>query len=80
MGVLATVDEDGKPYTRTVAIREISGEDVLFFTQQGSKKVAHLENNNFVSLTMMLADSMRQISFRGQVSALSNEVNGVKYY
>jgi pyridoxamine 5'-phosphate oxidase len=44
-GILATVDDQCKPHTRTIAIREINKKGILFFTQKGSKKVQQLENN-----------------------------------
>ena len=77
LGILATVDKDNVPYTRTVAIREVSENGVLFFTQKGSKKVAHIKNNNIVSLTILLPNNTRQMTFRGQAKPLSNEENNM---
>ncbi len=74
-GVLATVDADNKPHTRTIAIREIDRNGVLFFTQKGSKKVQHMQDNPAVSLTLYLPVHKRQITFRGIVKALSDEEN-----
>jgi pyridoxamine 5'-phosphate oxidase len=75
LGVLATVDKSGKPHTRTVAIREINADGILFFTQIGSEKVKHFKNQSAVALTVILPKHSRQISFCGEVSALSNEEN-----
>jgi len=74
-GVLATVDTDNQPYTRTISIREINQDGVLFFTQKGSKKVQHIKENPAVSLTLYLPVNKRQITFRGIVKALSDEDN-----
>ena len=75
VGSLATVDDKYQPHSRTVAIREINENGVLFFTQKGSKKVEHINKNSFVALTIILSKNMRQISFRGQAQALSDSEN-----
>lgn len=74
-GVLATVDDESKPYTRTIAIREINESGVLFFTQKGSKKVLQIEGNSSVSLTVYLPLAKRQIIVRGVSIPLSKEEN-----
>ncbi|WP_419421383.1 pyridoxamine 5'-phosphate oxidase family protein (plasmid) [Legionella sp. D16C41] len=71
MGVLATVDENGHPISRTVAIREINEHGLLFFTQIGSAKVAHISVNPYVSFTFMLPNTQRQITVLGRVRLLS---------
>jgi pyridoxamine 5'-phosphate oxidase len=78
LGVLATVNEN-KPYTRTIVIKEINKKGVLFFTQKDSKKVRHIEVENQVSLTVLLSEKKRQITFRGQVKPLSNDEN-IEYW
>jgi pyridoxamine 5'-phosphate oxidase len=75
MGVLATIDTLGLPHTRTIAIREVNEKGVSFFTQQGSAKVQHLKNNKNVSLTIVLPNKKRQITFDGKVTALSDYEN-----
>ncbi len=79
LGVLATVDEKFKPHTRTIAIKEISENGVLFFTQKCSKKVRHIKFEDQVSLTVLFSEKKRQITFRGQVKPLSNDEN-IKYW
>lgn len=75
MGVLATVDTQGRPHSRTVALREMNADDVLFFTQAGSQKVAQIQAEPWVSLTLMLPQTSRQIIFEGGVVALSDQEN-----
>lgn len=75
MGVLATIDTLGLPHTRTIAIREVNEKGVLFFTQQGSSKVQHIKDNKNVSLTIVLPNKKRQITFEGKVVALSDYEN-----
>jgi len=79
MGVLATVDENGLPSSRTVAIREINEHGFLFFTQLGSAKVTNFLVNPYVSFTFMLPTTQRQISVFGRVSPLS-ESDNIKYW
>lgn len=75
MGVLATVDENGLPISRTVAIREINEHGLLFFTQLGSAKVAHISVNPYVSFTFMLPNTQRQVTVSGRVSPLGESDN-----
>jgi len=75
LGVLATVDEGGLPSSRTMAIREFKQEGVLFFTQKGSEKVEEMSINPIVSLTLLLFEKKRQVTFRGTAHPLSDEEN-----
>lgn len=75
MGVLATVDENGHPISRTVAIREINEYGLLFFTQLGSAKVAHISVNPYVSFTFMLPNTQRQVTVSGRVRPLGESEN-----
>jgi len=75
MGVLATVDENGHPISRTVAIREINEHGLLFFTQLGSAKVAHVSVNPYVSFTFMLPNTQRQVIVSGRVRPLGESEN-----
>ena len=79
MGVLATVDERGFPVSRTIAIREINESGLLFFTQMGSAKVAHISANPYVSFTFMLPSTQRQITVFGRANPLSESEN-IKYW
>jgi len=75
MGVLVTVDENGLPMSRTVAIREINEHGLLFFTQLGSAKVTQFIVNPNVSFTFMLPTTQRQITFSGRVKPLTESEN-----
>lgn len=75
MGVLATVGENGHPISRTVAIREINEHGLLFFTQLGSAKVAHVSVNPYVSFTFMLPNTQRQVIVSGRVRPLGESEN-----
>ena len=48
--ILATATVDGKPSSRVVAIREVSEQGVLFFTQKRTRKVAEsVRKKNYLS-------------------------------
>ncbi|KTD57112.1 pyridoxamine 5'-phosphate oxidase [Legionella sainthelensi] len=75
MGVLATVDENGLPKSRTVAIREINEQGLLFFTQLGSAKVAHISVNPYASFTFLLPNTQRQVTVAGSVRPVDESEN-----
>jgi len=75
MGVLATVDNNGQPASRTVAIREVTAEGLLFFTQSGSAKVAELSAKPSASFTFMLPHTQRQVTVVGKVQPLDANEN-----
>ncbi len=72
--VLATATSQGVPHSRIVAIREISDEGFLFFTQRGTRKYAELSNPR-ASMTFWFAREQREIIIDGVVRALSQEEN-----
>ena len=73
--VLATSTIDAIPHSRVVAIREISQEGLLFFTQRGTKKVEELNVNPRVSLTFWFELTERQITIEGTVTPLTETEN-----
>lgn len=73
--VLATTGKQGIPHSRIVAIREISKQGVLFFTQRGTRKVAELAENPRASMTLWLPLQQREVVVDGTVIALNQEEN-----
>lgn len=53
--VLATATQEGIPRSRVVAMREISTDGILFFTQSQKRKAIDLLENPLVSATIWLA-------------------------
>ncbi|CUI16118.1 conserved hypothetical protein [Candidatus Protochlamydia naegleriophila] len=72
--VLATSSQD-IPRSRIVAIREITGEGIVFFTQRETRKARDLSINPRVSMTLWLAQQQRQVVLEGYVKALTDEEN-----
>lgn len=73
--VLATCSSEGIPHSRIVAIREITQEGVLFFTQRGTKKVAELMHNPYSSMTLWLPLQQRQVILEGMTKPLTHSEN-----
>ena len=73
--VLATATSQGVPHSRVVALREISEEGFLFFTQRGTRKYNELYDNPRASMTFWFAREQREIIIDGVVRALSQEEN-----
>jgi len=63
--VLATVDEAGAPHSRTVLLRRISTEGLVFFTNRRSAKGRELESEQRCSLQLSWLDLQRQIRVEG---------------
>ena len=50
--MLTTVDTDGKPWSRPMAVQEVGfGGDLWFFTRDDSEKVDHIERNRKVGVS-----------------------------
>lgn len=65
--VLATVSPEGKPSTRTVLLRELDGDRLLFYTNYDSRKGKQLAGNPNVSATLAWYPLERQIHIEGWV-------------
>lgn len=71
MVVLATATKNGIPHCRIVAIREISYDSVLFFTQRNSRKVTEIRENPNASMTLWLPLQQKEIVFEGTIDQIS---------
>ncbi len=71
--VLATVDKDGKPSTRTVLLKGVDERGFVFYSNHDSRKSRELAENPNVALTFYWADLERQVCVRGNVSQLSRD-------
>lgn len=76
--VLSTCSTDGHARGRVVAIREISNEGLLFFTQTGTRKVTELTANPDVALTFWFERLQREVIIEGRASRLTAAEN--EYY
>lgn len=63
--VLATVDTEGQPWTRTVLLKKIDDRGLIFFTNFESRKARHIRTNARVSALFLWLGLERQISING---------------
>ena len=67
---LATVDQAGRPSTRTVLVKGVDERGFIFFTNHDSRKGRDLAGNPNGALTFFWADLERQVCVAGTVSKL----------
>ncbi|CRK53635.1 Pyridoxine/pyridoxamine 5'-phosphate oxidase [Rhodococcus sp. RD6.2] len=72
--VLATVDADGRPASRTVLCKGLSEEGLVFYTNHGSNKGRQLERFPYASATFAWTAFAHQVTVRGEVSRVPDEV------
>ena len=68
---LATVDETGMPYQRTVLLKYYDREGFVFFTNYGSRKAQQMAHNPRVSLLFPWITLERQVIIQGTVEKIS---------
>lgn len=69
--VVATVDADGQPFTRTVLLKELDARGLVFYTNLGSRKAEHIRGNARVSLMFTWLPMQRQVSINGTATLLT---------
>jgi pyridoxamine 5'-phosphate oxidase len=69
--VLATVDADGRPSTRTVLLRHVDQRGIVFFTNYESRKGRDIATNPWVSITFVWPSMQRQIHVAGTARRIS---------
>lgn len=73
--ILSTIGVHGHPHGRIVAIRELTKDGILLFTQKRTRKVFEIKNNNQVALTFWFERYAREVMVEGEASFLSAEQN-----
>ena len=63
--VLATVDADGQPFTRTVLLKKLDDRGLVFFTNFESRKARHMAANAKVSACFLWLPLERQVMVNG---------------
>jgi pyridoxamine 5'-phosphate oxidase len=77
--VLATATTSAVPHGRVVAIREITNQGLVFFTQRGTRKVTELEENPRAAMIFWFELNQRQVLIEGTVTPLAHDEN-VRYW
>ncbi|HKW29367.1 MAG TPA: pyridoxamine 5'-phosphate oxidase, partial [Verrucomicrobiae bacterium] len=73
--VLATVDQAGRPSTRTVLLKGVDERGFVFYTNHESRKGRELAENPNAALTFYWPDSERQVCVGGAVDKLTREAS-----
>ena len=74
--VLATVDQAGRPSTRTVLLKGVDERGFVFYTNYDSRKGRELAENPNAALTFYWADWERQVCVGGMVTRIVPRRNG----
>lgn len=74
---VATVNEDGRPTSRMVLLKEVNEQGFVFFTNYHSRKGRAIEHNPFVALTFFWPELERSVRIEGKAekSRLNNQMN-----
>lgn len=69
--VLATIDDDGRPWQRIVLLKGLSHGGFVFYTNYGSAKAEAIAANNRVSLLFPWNELDRQVTIGGKAEKMS---------
>lgn len=69
--VLATVDADHRPNTRTVLLKAFDERGFVFFTNYKSQKATEIDNNPEVAIQFLWLGLERQVKIRGRAEKIS---------
>ena len=68
---MSSVDEQGRPYCRTVLLKSFDERGFVFYTNYESRKANHMAGNPQVALLFFWRELGRQIGIRGHAEKLS---------
>ncbi|SFK02890.1 pyridoxamine 5'-phosphate oxidase [Succinivibrio dextrinosolvens] len=77
--VVSTVDENNQPYSRMVLLKDYDRENLIFYTNLGSRKAQHIKNNPKVCLLFPWYMLERQVMFIGE-AVRQSPVQDLKYF
>lgn len=72
-GYLATVGADNAPRVRPVAIKDIYGDDLYFFTFSNTRKVAEMAANPQVEVVWAKVEELSQVRIKGKAVVVEDE-------
>ena len=70
---VATVNEDGRPTSRMVLLKEVNEQGFVFFTNYHSRKGRAIEHNPFVALTFFWPELERSVRIEGKAEKILPE-------
>ena len=72
---VATVNEDGRPTSRMVLLKEVNEQGFVFFTNYHSRKGRAIEHNPFVALTFFWPELERSVRIEGKAEKCLDQVS-----
>lgn len=72
---LATASADGRPSSRTVLLKEIDAQGLIFFTHYDSRKGAEIAANPAVAVTLFWQPFSRQITVTGHAERIDAQTS-----
>ena len=70
---LATINENGRPSSRMVLLKEVNAQGFVFFTNYHSRKGLAIEQHPFVALTFFWPELERSVRIEGKVEKIPAE-------
>lgn len=77
--VVSTVDENNTPYSRMVLLKNYTKDELVFYTNLGSRKAQHLKNNPKICMLFPWYMLERQVMFIGEAQRQST-IEDLKYF
>ena len=77
--IVSTVDQHGRPSSRTVLLKSFDENGFVFYTNYDSKKAQHIEQNPWVSLLFFWSEAARQVKIRGRAERIST-AESLRYF
>ena len=72
--VLSTVDEDERPWQRTVLLKAIDKKGFIFFTHLSSRKAKQIKHSTKSSLLFLWVSQARQVILTGDLEPVEREI------
>lgn len=76
---LATINEQGKPSSRIVLLKEVNDKGFVFFTNYNSQKGRALSINPYAALNFFWSEMERQVRIEGDVEKLEEELSDIYF-
>ena len=77
--VVSTVDENNTPYSRMVLLKNYTKDELVFYTNLGSRKAQHLKNNPKICMLFPWYMLERQVMCSGEAQRQST-IEDLKYF
>ncbi|MFT4644425.1 MAG: pyridoxamine 5'-phosphate oxidase [Planctomycetota bacterium] len=73
--ILSTVDQNAKPSSRVVLLKQVVEEGFIFFTNYDSRKSQNIQSNNQASILFFWEKFERQIRIEGVIEKIPEEMS-----